>query len=268
NQETAIALAHKYREPSMSARMLALAHTRGQSTLRHLGISSDAALVYERLASRVLDLDGSLRASPEEQAGNTLGQEALWPYSISGDLPIVLVRVAEEDALPLIRQVLDAQEYWRLKGLSADTVILNEHPVSYVDQTHEQIATLLEDGPWRSWKDRSGGVHLLRADHMGEKERTLLLAVARAVLHGNRGTLANQLDRPYPGCEGRDVAERPLPRASRGSPASGPVQADAPSLLLFNGTGGFAADGNEYVVVLEGDQETPLPWVNVISSST
>jgi cyclic beta-1,2-glucan synthetase len=272
NQETAIALAHKYREPSMSARTLALASTRGQSTLRHLGISSDAALVYERLASRVLYLDGSLRASPEEQAGNTLGQEALWPYSISGDLPIVLVRVAEEDALPLIRQVLDAQEYWRLKGLSADTVILNEHPVSYVDQTHEQIATLLEDGPWRSWKNRSGGVHLLRADHMTEKERTLLLAVARAVLHGNRGTLANQLDRPYPGDEGRDVAERASTRASRGSPASGqpqaPRQVDAPSLLLFNGMGGFAADGKEYVVVLEGDQETPLPWVNVIANPT
>ncbi len=191
NQETAIALAHKYREPSMSARMFALASTRGQSTLRHLGLSSDAALAYERLASRVLYLDGSLRASPEEQAGNTLGQEALWPYSISGDLPIVLIRVAEQDALPLVRQVLEAQEYWRLKGLGADIVILNEHPVSYVDETHEQIATLLEDGPWRSWKDRSGGVHLLRADHMAEKERTLLLAVARAVLHGNRGTLAN-----------------------------------------------------------------------------
>ena len=270
NQETAIALAHKYREPSMSARTYALASTRGQSTLRHLGISSDAALAYERLASRVLYLDGSLRASPEEQARNTLGQEALWPYSISGDLPIVLIRVAEQDALPLIREVLDAQEYWRLKGLSADAVILNEHPVSYVDETHEQIATLLEDGPWRSWKDRSGGVHLLRADHLAEKERSLLLAVARAVLHGDRGTLANQLDRPYPGGERRDVVER---RAStRASPSSGqaqgPRQVDAPSLLLFNGTGGFAANGKEYVVVLEGDQETPLPWVNVIANPT
>jgi cyclic beta-1,2-glucan synthetase len=270
NRETAIALAHKYREPSMSARTFALASTHGQSTLRHLGISSDEALAYERLASRVLYLDRSLRASPEEQAKNALGREALWPYSISGDLPIVLVRVAEEDALPLIRQVLDAQEYWRLKGLSADIVILNEHPVSYVDETHQHIVTLLDDGPWRTWRDRPGGVYLLRADHMAEKERTLLLAVARAVLHGNRGTLANQLDRPYPGGEGRDVADRPLARASRGSPAPGPAQAprqvDVPPLLLFNGMGGFAEDGKEYVVVLEGDQETPLPWVNVISN--
>jgi cyclic beta-1,2-glucan synthetase len=143
--------------------------------------------------------------------------------------------------------------------------------VSYVDQTHEQIATLLDDGPWRTWKYRPGGVYLLRADHMSENERALLLAVARAVLHGNRGTLANQMDRPYPGREGRDVAE-PWSGSSRGRPASGPAQApgqpDRPSLLLFNGMGGFTGDGKEYVVVLEGDQETPLPWVNVIANPT
>ena len=95
NHETAIALAQKYREPSASARTFALASTHAQSTLRHLGISSDDALQYERLASRVLYLDGSLRADPEVQAQNTLGQQALWAHSISGDLPILLVRVGE-----------------------------------------------------------------------------------------------------------------------------------------------------------------------------
>src|SRR4030095_1223404 len=181
NRETALALALKYREPSGAGRTFALAATHGHSPLRHLGISSDAALLYERLASRALYLDGSLRASPELQAENTLGQEGLWPYSISGDLPSVLIRVGEDDALALIRQVLEAQEYWRLKGLGADIVILNEHPTSYLDETHEQITTLLSDGPWRGWKDRPGGVYLLRADHMADSDRTLLIAVARAV---------------------------------------------------------------------------------------
>jgi cyclic beta-1,2-glucan synthetase len=271
NHETAVALAQKYREPSAAARTFALAATHGQSTLRHLGISSDDALLYERLASRVLYLDGSLRADPDLQARNTLRTEALWGYSISGDLPIVLIRVAEDDALPLVRQVLEAQEYWRLKGLSADIVILNEHPASYVDETHEQITLLLEDGPWRSWKDRPGGVYLLRADHMAEGGRLLLLDIARAVLHGNRGTLANQIDRPYPDREGRDlrdVVERRPPRVSQSAPAieRAPAQANIPTLILFNGLGGFTGDGKDYVVVLEGDQETPMPWVNVIAN--
>ncbi len=268
NRETALALALKYREPSGAGRTFALAATHGHSMLRHLGISSDAALLYERLASRALYLDGSLRASPELQAENTLGQEGLWPYSISGDLPIVLIRVGEDDALALIRQVLEAQEYWRLKGLGADIVILNEHPTSYLDETHEQITTLLSDGPWRGWKERPGGVYLLRADHMADSDRTLLIAVARAVLHGNRGTLANQIDRPYPGRTGRDVADSPAHREARREPkaAEAVPQVEPPPLFLFNGLGGFTADGKEYVVVLEGDHETPAPWVNIIAN--
>ena len=131
-------------------------------------------------------------------ASNVLGQEGLWPHSISGDLPILLVRVVEEDDLPLVRQVLQAQEYWRLKGLSADVVILNEHPLGYLDEMHAALEALLDEGPWRSWKHRPGGAYLLRGERMTEAERTLLASVARAVLSGDRGELANQLDRPHP----------------------------------------------------------------------
>ena len=268
DRETALALAQKYREPSASGRTFALAATHGQSLLHHLGVSSDAAVVYERLASRVLYVDESLRATADVLAQNTLGREALWAHSISGDLPILLVRVGEEDALPLIRQSLEAQEYWRLKGLSADIVILNEHPASYRDETHEQIQQLLEDGPWRTWKDRPGGVYLLRGDHMSEADRTLLASVARAILHGNRGTLANQIDRPRPGRAGAESPDRrySYPAAAAPSPAHATTSIAAPSLTLTNGLGGFTTDGRDYVIVLEGDQDTPLPWVNVIAN--
>ena len=117
SRETALALAQRYHEPSAAARTFALAFAHAQSGLRHLGISSEQALLFERLASRVLYADSSLRASPEVLARNTLGQDGLWAHGISGDLPILLVRVVEEDDVPLVRQVLQAQEYWRLKGL-------------------------------------------------------------------------------------------------------------------------------------------------------
>ena len=186
SRETALALAQRFHEPSAAARTFALAYAHAQSALRHLGITSEQALLFERLASRVLYADGSLRAGPELLARNTLGQEGLWPHGISGDLPILLVRVVEEDDLPLVRQVLQAQEYWRLKGLSADVVILNEHPVSYLDEMHTLLAALLDNGPWRPWKNRPGGTYLLRGDRMPEAERILLAGVARAVLSGER----------------------------------------------------------------------------------
>src|SRR5947208_15997554 len=99
--------------------------------------------------------------------------------------------------MPLVYQVLQAQEYWRLKGLSADVVILNEHPISYLDEVHAQLTALLDDGPWSAWKHRPGGAYLLRTDRMGRAERVLLEAVARAILRGDRGDLRTQLDRPH-----------------------------------------------------------------------
>jgi len=263
DREAALALAQKYHDPGSAARTFALAHTHAQVELRHLGITSDEAHLFERLASRVLHADASLRADPEVRARNTLGQPALWPYGISGDLPILLVKVVEENDLPLVRQVLQAQEYWRLKGLSAEVVILNEHPVGYLDEMHKALAGLLESGPWGAWKARPGGVFLLRSDGMAEADRVLLATVARAVLSGDRGELKNQLDRPYAEPEWPEALELAVRPSTLPGPAA---DVETPPTVMGNGLGGFTADGREYVIVLDGEQETPLPWANVMAN--
>src|SRR4029077_11426323 len=87
DRETPEARAGKYREPRAASRAFALAFTHAQSGMRHLGISNDEALQFERLASRVLYADGSPRANPDTIQSNQLGQAGLWPHGISGDLP-------------------------------------------------------------------------------------------------------------------------------------------------------------------------------------
>jgi cyclic beta-1,2-glucan synthetase len=261
----ALALAEKYDDSAAAARTFALATTQTQMRLRHLGISADEAQLYERLASKVLWSDGSLRGSPAFLASNTLGQPGLWAHGVSGDLPILVVRVVQGDDLALVRQALRAQEYWRLKGLSADVVILNEHPVSYLDEMHEQLGALLEKGPWAAWRQRPGGVYLLRGDGMPEADRVILLAAARAVLSGERGELADQLGMPYP------LPRWPLEMTTRwvaeAAAVDGP-EVPSPALTHDNGTGGFTADGREYAIILRGDAETPMPWVNVLANES
>jgi cyclic beta-1,2-glucan glucanotransferase len=270
DRETAEALAQKYRNPSAASRTFALAFTHAQSGLRHLGISSDEALLFERLASRALFADGSLRASPDIIASNELGQAGLWPHGISGDLPILLVRVAADADVALVRQVLQAQEYWRLKGMSADVVIVNEDPTSYLDDIHAQLTALLDNGPWRMWKHRSGGAYLLRADLIGKADRMLIEAVARAVLGGDRGDLRAHLDTPHPAHSNRRPAFSETPAESTVPAVVASPYAPTPlamsTLTLTNGLGGFADEGRAYAIVLEGDQETPLPWANVIAN--
>ncbi len=193
----AITLVRKYRDASIAARAFSMAFTHVHITLQHLGLSDDQAMLFDRLASRVFGFDASC-ISPEDLAQNRLGQSNLWSYGISGDLPIVVVRVTEATSIPLSRQLLQAQEYWRLKGLRADLVILNEHPADYMDETQDFLTSVVQEPRWASWNNTPGGMFLLRTEGMPEADRHLLSAVARVVLRGELGGLAAQLDRPAP----------------------------------------------------------------------
>jgi cyclic beta-1,2-glucan synthetase len=261
NREAALALAQKYRDAGVAARALSMAFTHVHITLQQLGLSDDAAILYDRLASRVFGFDDSC-LSPSDLARNVYGQGNLWGFGISGDLPIVLVRVTAADAVTLVRDVLQAQEFWRVKGLRADVVILNDHPADYLDETHRMLTTLLQEPRWAGWTNVKGGIFLLRTDGMRDRDDHLLSAVARVVLRADLGGIAAQIDRPAPWLYAPDVPiSAPLRLAD-----PPPIPDAAPPLILDNGLGGFSADGREYVVVLDGDRETPLPWSNVLAN--
>lgn len=261
--EAAVTLAQRYHDRGAATRATAMAFTHSQVLLRHLGISSELARQYDRLASRVLYLDESLRAAPAVLARNRLAQSSLWAHGISGDLPILLVKVMEEDDVKLVQHVLQAQEYWRLKALRADVVILNEHPTDYLDQMHQSLTSLVESGSWGAWRDKPGGVFLLRSDGTPPPERALIESVARAVLAGDRGELAEQLARPSPAAT--LPQSWPVPTA-RNPPAEAPLVPERPSLVMFNGLGGFTADGRQYVISLRDDRDTPAPWSNILAN--
>jgi cyclic beta-1,2-glucan synthetase len=262
NRETVEALARKYHDSGASTRVFALAMTHAESGLRHLGISADDAVLFERLASRVLGTHGSLRAGADVIASNELGQPGLWAHAISGDLPILLVRVVGDDCVPLVRQVLQAQEYWRLRGLRADVVLINEHPVSYLDEMQTQLTAVLDDGPWSAWQHCPGGAYLLRSDRIGRADRVLLEAVASAILRGDRGDLRTQLDQP----DVTQPTQNPLvpTRPPQGDPTAH-VSPRSPT-TLDNGLGGFIDEGRAYEITLDGGVDTPMPWVNVIAN--
>lgn len=262
SRESAISLAQKYHDPSAAVRAMSMAFTHALITLQHLGLRDEHAILFDRLASRLFGTDPS-SSSPADLARNTLGQSHLWRHGISGDLPILLIRVMAFDDSSLVRQVLQAQEYWRVKGLMGDVVILNEHPHGYLDEMQQELVGLVNDARWVHLQNRPAGIFLLRSDGMPDEERVLLSAVARVVLKGDLGELANQLDRSTAGVPVVSQAQSKVAMEHVSPPAAAlPV----PPLVMENGTGGFTTDGKSYVVVLEGERETPAPWVNILAN--
>ncbi len=154
---------------------------------------------------------------------NRRGQSGLWGYAISGDLPIVLLRIGDLANIELVRQLIQAHAYWRLKGLAVDLVIWNEDRAGYRQVLQDQILGLVAVGLEAQVMDRPGGIFVRSAEQISEEDRTLFQTVARVILSDSRGTLAEQVNRPgppqraraAPRCPaGRDRTRR-LPRPNR-----------------------------------------------------
>jgi cyclic beta-1,2-glucan synthetase len=268
SEESALHLIEKYADRRAVARAIALASTHSQIELRHLGLSIDDTFAFQRLGGRLVSGDARLR-DVEAVALNQLGQRDLWKYGISGDLPILLVRLTDETGVPLVAELLKAHEYLRLKGLAFDLVILNEHAPSYLQHLQEELLRLLESGTGQAWVDKSGGVFARRADLMPPDDQLLLRAAARVVMDAADGRLRSQLTRPQapfvPGATRTAISDPEAPVA-----AAPPTPLVEPDLELFNGVGGFANGGGEYVVRVNAGEPSgpPVPWTNVVANET
>ena len=261
----ALGLAEKYRDPATFDRAAMLAWTHAQVQLHHLGIGPDEAHLFQSLASRVLYSDRTLRPSADVLARQTGGPDALWAHGISGDLPIVLVQIDEPEDVGIVRQLLRAHEYWRIKQLAVDLVILNERAPSYVQDLQALLETLLrtsQSAEPHDGHEPHGNVYIVRADRVTAPQRDVLQAVARAVLSSERGTLAEQMTR----AQRPDAAPVAQPRRPAATKPTPDVAIPQPDLELFNGLGGFDVDGREYVAILGEGRWTPAPWINVIAN--
>jgi cyclic beta-1,2-glucan synthetase len=243
--EQARALADQYHDFHAITRAFELAWAHSQVELRHLRLSAEEGHLYQRLAAHIVFAGDALRV-PGAIIANHQGQPGLWRFGISGDKPIVLAQIAETEELPLIRQLLLAHTYWRLKGLEVDLVILNEHAASYREELQQQLLTLVRTSDAHTLVDKPGGVFVRQAAHLSGEDKVLLQAAARVVLTGNGGTLAAQIDRQ----PSRPALPSPLvPREKYKEDRSPAAAAEGREDLLFaNGLGGFTGDGREYVI--------------------
>ncbi|MDX2005446.1 MAG: glucoamylase family protein [Meiothermus sp.] len=258
----ALVLADKYRNPAAFERIQTLAWTDSRVELRYLGIESGEAALFQELTGHLIFPSRALRGSLEAMTRNHLGQPVLWRHGISGDLPIVLVRIAELGERELVRQIMRAFQYWRRKRLAVDLVILDEEPASYASALQAELRDLQRvSQPPAETDGILGDVFMLQVGLLSSDELEQLQSVARVVLSSAKGTLAEQLSALRPART--PPATSRLPKTlSRSRDEHLPM----PKLEFFNGLGGFSPDGREYVIGLSEGQWTPAPWVNVVAN--
>ncbi|TDY64906.1 cellobiose phosphorylase [Aminivibrio pyruvatiphilus] len=253
----------KYQDRRLADRVFDLAWTHGQVLLRQINVSEADAQLYSRIAGSILYANAALRAEQNLLVKNRRGQSGLWGYAISGDLPIVLLRITDPANIDLVRQLVQAHAYWRLKGLAVDLVIWNEDRAGYRQLLHDSIVGIVSSVVEARFTDRPGGIFVRIAEQIAEEDRILFQTVARVIVSDTRGTLEEQTG-------GRTSGNVSVPLFVPVHPPLPEQLPSAPSprndLMFCNGLGGFTPDGREYVITTARGLRTPAPWVNVLAN--
>jgi cellobiose phosphorylase len=260
-REAALAVLEKYCDRHFIERAFEMAWFQSQEVLRYLGADETDAQTYGRLANSVIYANSLRRAAPGVITRNHLGQSGLWRFAISGDLPIILLRISDLNRINLLKHALQAHAYWRMKGLASDLVIINEDFSGYRAVLHDRIIGLINTGSEANSIDKPGGVFVRRAEELSEEDRILFQTVARVVFTDTAETLIKQVERRV--SENR-VSDRFEPTRKLIIEVIHPLAER--QRIFCNGLGGFTPDGREYVITLEPGQNTPAPWANVIAS--
>jgi cellobiose phosphorylase len=192
SREDIMTMAAKYRRPGAVTQAFEMMWTRSQLEFRYLGIGSTRAHRFQELASYLVFPNIRLR-SPDRIARNRMGQSGLWALGVSGDLPIMAVTLADDHGLNVIRELLQAHQYWRMRGFRADFLILNQEIPSYDSPLRHQLQKLIDAHSIEAGIDKPGGVFLRDWHPMPEDVRNLILAAASVVLSANRESLQQQL---------------------------------------------------------------------------
>jgi cellobiose phosphorylase len=261
SRESALALVVKYQNSRMGDRAFDLAWTHSQVILHQLNATETEAQLYGRLAGALIYADPARRAGPSVLRNNRRGQSGLWSYGISGDEPIILLRISDTAKIEIVRQLVQAHSYWRMKGLTVDLVILNEDVSVYRQSLQDRITSLISSGIEAPMLDKPGGIFVRRLEQIPNDDRVLLLSAARIVLDDEKGTLAEQMRH-------RSVLEPVVPilKPTRSESEEPLFPLTQRELIFPNGLGGFTRDGHEYISTLQPGQMTPLPWVNVMAN--
>jgi len=260
----ALTLARHYQLWPRIPRAFEKASIANRQDMERLELDCEQLERFQQLLSLLYYPHAARRASADVLAINRLGQSALWRHAISGDYPILLVRVYQQENIALVAQLLSAHRYWRSRGLKIDLVLMNIRETGYDQQLQGQLHRVVTHNGGDMWINQRGGIFMLRAEQLNAEEITLLETTARLVLDGEQGTLAEQM---------QHILSMPMRLPLFVSTFGKAVEVgttpplERPNDLQFdNGLGGFSPDGKEYLVYLEPGQWTPAPWINVIAN--
>lgn len=252
-------LIERYQDLMHVSRAFELSWSRAQVELRNHAYTASQADLFHRLAGCLIYNEENVRGAPQTILNNRLSQSSLWRFGISGDLPILLVKMTDSRQNRILQELLLGHSFLRERGLEFDLVVLHKNQGSYMQHLAEDIEYTVRLSPAGALLDRRGGVFLRSSSQISDAEATLLETVSRVVIDCDLGGLGELLAKA-------GFEHISAPSAAKVVQRSQRVSRDVPQLMQQNNLGGFLPDSNHYLLPRVGTARPPLPWSNIIAN--
>ena len=230
--------------------------------VRRLGITADHLPELQVLSSLLVHTHPTYRTAPPTDANGWQGQPDLWRFGISGDYPILLLKLSDMENASLLDILVRGHRLWHNAGLQVDLIILRDAATSYEEPLREKVLSVISDTQATGMLGMRGGIHLLAGDQMSAPLRSGVEASAAVFLHDENKSLRQILDMAV---QPRDQLQPFLPdRPVSETVISALVRPD--NLQFDNGYGGFDPAQGDYVIHLAPGVRTPAPWCNILAN--
>lgn len=271
NRDEVLSNLKNYKNFENAERLYDLSRVKVEEEARYLGVKGQDILDYQKIMSYLL-FQNPIRAIQLEKLQNLkYSQKDLWQYGISGDLPILLLKVKSANDKDIIKEVLKAFEYLRTKNVYADLIILDEEENSYERYVKDMIQTEILNSQLGFLQNIRGGIYVL--DLMELEDKNLFDFAANLVLDAKLGNLSTNIN---------DLEEEILELNKNQIINDNKYEKKCDNLIeqerskdtdfeeddykYFNGYGGFSKDGKEYKFIVNKDNKVPAIWSNVLAN--
>ena len=265
NKENIIEKLKEYGHSGTINKAYELSKAKLEAEIRYLDLKGKNIDVYQKIMTYLV-FGNPMKIWDGEKI--CFSQSELWKYGISGDLPILLVKIKDSSDIYVIEDIMKCYDFLRMKNILFDLVILNEEENIYEHYVKEQIDSIILNKHLSYLKNVAAGIFVINSADISKEDRELLDFVSKLVFNAGGGNLKTQLEEMEEEYLGsiKNIGEYNLMEPIFIPKEEQIGQDSLNNLLYHNEFGGFTEDGTEYKIKINKENRLPTVWSHVMAN--
>ena len=259
----------KYKIEENIKKAVELSKAKNEAQNRYLRIKGTQIRDYQKMMSYIVFYNPTKKLNLEKLPKDKYKQSELWKYGISGDLPIILVKIKDSNDAHVIKEVLKAYEFFRTKNLETELIILDEEKHSYENYVREDVENIIQNNQIAYLKNIRAGIFELSKNEISKEDLNLLNFVATIIIDANKGGIKNalkELEEEYLE-KYKDVGkEQQITLIENENNENIDILENIDNLKYYNEYGAFSEDGKEYLIKVNKENRLPTIWSNIMAN--